>query len=180
MRRRVLWLGLAAVLVVAVGGLVVFEPWKLWTDTTVVEAAPDAPEVAPTTVTVGTTAPTTPARPGAVTVARGELISHEHRTSGSVRLIRLASGAYVLRLENLDTSDGPDVHVWLSDAAVVAGSAGWHVFDDGAYLNLGTLKGNKGSQNYPVPAGTDLSRYRSVSIWCDRFNVSFGAAALSR
>jgi hypothetical protein len=56
---------------------------------------------------------------------------------------------------------------------------GWHVFDDGAYVDLGRLKGNRGDQNYPVPADVDLGRYRSVTIWCDRFNVSFGAAALT-
>jgi hypothetical protein len=42
------------------------------------------------------------------------------------------------------------------------------------------LKGNHGSQNYPLPPGLDLTRYTSVSIWCDRFEVSFGAAELRR
>jgi hypothetical protein len=45
-------------------------------------------------------------------------------------------------------------------------------------VNLGRLKGNQGNQNYRIPADVDLSRYTSVSIWCDRFNVSFGAAEL--
>jgi electron transfer DM13 len=174
--------GVAGLLVGAVG-LAVFEPWKLWSDTTVVESAPAGlDDVAAPPVPVPSAAPVAPSRPAAprpVTVASGRLISHEHATSGSVRLIRLADRSYVLRLENLDTSDGPDVHVWLTDAPVLPGSAGWRVFDDGAHLDLGTLKGNHGSQNYPVPAGVDPSRYRSVSLWCDRFNVSFGAAALS-
>jgi hypothetical protein len=188
MRKRSVVLGAVAGLVVVAGaGLAVFEPWKLWSDTTVEEAAPSGldatPGLAPSAAASsagGTAAAPRSAPPvGPVTVAGGQLVSHEHRTTGSVRLIRLAGGSYVLRLENLDTSDGPDVHVWLSDAPVVADRSGWHLFDDGAYLDLGTLKGNKGSQNYAVPAGTDLGRYRSVSVWCDRFNVSFGAAALS-
>jgi electron transfer DM13 len=77
------------------------------------------------------------------------------------------------------TSSGPDVHVRLSDAPVKPGKDGWALFDDGRYLDAGKLKGNRGNQNYPLPAGTDLSGYTSVSIWCDRFDVSFGAAALS-
>ena len=50
-------------------------------------------------------------------------------------------------------------------------------FDDD-YVNLGRLEGNLGSSNYVIPVGTDLSRYASVVIWCDRFNSAFGAAPL--
>ncbi|MGQ4428799.1 DM13 domain-containing protein, partial [Streptomyces violaceoruber] len=117
---------------------------------------------------------------GPRTVAGGELVSHEHSTSGTAQLVRLTDGSHVVRLENLDTSNGPDVHVWLTDAPVKEGKAGWHLFDDGEYVDLGKLKGNKGSQNYVVPADVDPSRYSSVSVWCDRFNVSFGAAELAR
>jgi len=85
----------------------------------------------------------------------------------------------VVRIEGLDTSNGPDLHVWITDRPVVDGPSGWTVFDDGAYLDLGALKGNKGNQNYVVPAGTDLAAYRSVTIWCARFRVSFGAAELT-
>ncbi|GAQ65047.1 electron transfer DM13 [Streptomyces scabiei] len=88
----------------------------------------------------------------------------------------------VVRLENLDTSNGPDLWVWLTDAPVKEGMDGWRVFDDGEYVSLGKLKGNrgnKGSQNYAAPEDVDLSRYSSVSIWCDRFDVSFDAAELA-
>ncbi len=115
-----------------------------------------------------------------MTPAGGELISHEHATSGHVKLVRHADGSHVVRLEDLDTSNGPDLRVWLTDAPVGEGRTGWHVFDDGAYVSLGKLKGNKGNQNYAVPADVDPSRFAGVSIWCDRFNVSFGAAELAR
>ncbi|MGK5734010.1 DM13 domain-containing protein [Streptomyces sp. URMC 124] len=150
-------------------GLVWFQPWKLWLDETVRESSP---------------AVTGTARPGGAggvrTLATGELISHEHRTSGSVRILQLPDGKRILRLENLDTSNGPDLKVVISDAPVKPGRDGWHLFDDGAHLSLGSLKGNKGDQNYVVPADADLNRYTSVSIWCDRFDVSFGATALAR
>ena len=50
-------------------------------------------------------------------------------------------------------------------------------FDDD-YVDLGPLKGNIGDQNYVVPEGVDATSYTSVVVWCDRFNVSFGAAEL--
>jgi hypothetical protein len=53
------------------------------------------------------------------------------------------------------------------------------VFDDGDHHDLGEIKGNRGNQNYELPDGLDLDRFRSVSLWCDRFDVSFGAAELA-
>jgi hypothetical protein len=210
LRRPAVVVSLLAALVAVVVGLALFQPWKLWVDTTVDEAAPPGlppvaaapadtqPEARPgaepglpagtpadTPAVTGSptdqpAAPTaTAAEGGPVVLAHGVLITHEHPTSGTVRIIELPDHSRLLRLDDLDTSNGPNLHVWLSDAQVVAGSAGWHVFDDGAHLDLGSLKGNRGSQNYPVPADADLSRYVSVTIWCDRFNVSFGAAQLA-
>lgn len=176
LRKRWVQAGLVVGTVVAVVGLAAFEPWKLWVDKTVVEALPATPvAVAPVAVDVAEkVAPNT----GPVEELSGEFISHEHGTSGSVRVLRLADGSRVLRLENLDTSNGPDLKVVLSDAPVLAGKAGWHVFDDNEHRKIANLKGNKGSQNYAIPADVDLAELSSVSIWCDRFNVSFGAAAL--
>ncbi|AQS66692.1 DM13 domain-containing protein [Streptomyces pactum] len=159
-------------------GLYWFQPWKLWQDETVDEALPGVVATSPPPAAGPAPSPTRDAGPR--TLAGGELISHEHATSGTAELVRLADGSHVVRLENLDTSNGPDLHVWLTDAPVKEGKAGWGVFDDGEYVSLGELKGNKGSQNYTVPADIDPSRYTSVSIWCDRFDVSFGAAELAR
>lgn len=174
------WVAGVLVVVVGVGfGLYWFQPWKLWQDETVQEALPGTAAASKTPVgRPSSGASSAPAGP--VTVARGELISHEHTTSGTVKLVRLADGSQVVRLENLDTSNGPALRVWLTDAPVKEGRAGWHVFDDGEHVSLGKLKGNKGSQNYTVPEDIDPARYRSVSIWCDRFDVSFGAAELTR
>ncbi|MGW6981450.1 DM13 domain-containing protein [Streptomyces sp. NPDC054932] len=177
-RRGRLWAGASiAVTVVLAAGLYWLQPWKLWQDETVREALPAA--AAPS----GAGAPA--AVPGGaaaapVTVARGSLISHEHSTTGRVELIRLPDGSHTLRLSDLDTSNGPDLRVWLTDAPVKEGVAGWRVFDDGQYVSLGKLKGNKGDQNYPVPADVDVAAFTSVTIWCDRFDVSFGAAGLAR
>ncbi|MFJ8916681.1 DM13 domain-containing protein [Amycolatopsis sp. NPDC102389] len=178
-RKRVLAVVAAGLVVAVAAGLYWFQPWKLWVNETVQEAVPVAaqPSAQPSTQISESAAPA-PKEP--TVVATGALISHEHTTSGDVRILRAADGSLVLRLENLDTSNGPDLRVWLTDAPVLPGKDGWSVFDDGAYVSAGKLKGNKGSQNYQLPAGTDLARYSSVTIWCDRFNVSFGAASLQK
>ncbi|MFD5424987.1 DM13 domain-containing protein [Streptomyces sp. NPDC127084] len=176
------WGAVAAVAAVVVAaGLVWFKPWALWVDETVHEALPSAaPQTAPVGAPPPATASPSRAPAGPVTVAQGSFVSHEHATTGAVKIVRLADGSHTLRLEGLETSNGPDLRVWLSDAPVKEGRAGWFVFDEGMYVNLAKLKGNKGDQNYLLPADLDWSAYTSVSIWCDRFDVSFGAAELVR
>lgn len=164
------------VVVVIAAGFAAYwcQPWKLFTTTTVDEAPPAA--------TAGQVpGPQVTATGAAVTevVAQGNLVSQEHPTSGTVQLLRLPDDSMVVRIENLDTSDGPDLKVWLTDAPVSPGLDDAEVFDDGRWVDLGSLKGNRGSANYPVPPDTDIDGLDSVSIWCDRFNVSFGAAELS-
>jgi len=47
------------------------------------------------------------------------------------------------------------------------------------FVELGTLKGNIGDQNYDVPDSVDLEKYRAATIWCKRFSVNFGTAPLT-
>lgn len=184
LRRPVTWGVLAVLAAGAAFGLYWFQPWKLVVDERVDEPlavlAP-MPTGSPTpAVPTGSPTPAVPPPPaGPVRVAEGALISHEHTTTGSARIVRNPDGSHVLELVDLDTSNGPDLRVWLTDQPVIEGRDGWHVFDDGAWLELGRLKGNQGNQRYELPAGTDPADYTSVSIWCKRFSVSFGAAALS-
>jgi hypothetical protein len=170
-RRNLLILGAFAALVLMAAALV-FEPWKLVIDRRVNEAAPGVSAAAP--ATPGAQSPGS----APVVIARGRLVAHEHASSGSVVVLRLADGSRVLRLENLATSDGPWLQVWLTDAPVIDGRAGWRVFDDGRHISLGDLKGNIGSSNYMIPADADIGQLTSVSIWCNRFDVSFAAAEL--
>lgn len=165
--RPLRWTLLIVGAVLVAVALAVFEPWKLVVDDRVDEAAPVAERPA---------AVAPPAGP--VVLGRGELISHEHDSSGSVVVLELPDGSRVLRLEDLRTSNGPDLHVWITDAPVIEGRDGWGVFDDGRYVDLGALKGNIGSSNYPLPPDVDLAELSGVSIWCARFAVSFAAADL--
>lgn len=163
-----------------IAGAFIFQPWKLFIDTEVQESVPTA-EQAPENANEpaeAEPAPTQEIDTEPIVLARGTLISHEYETSGEVKILQLADGSRILRLENLATSDGPRVEIWLTDAPVIEGRDGWFVFDDGNYESLGAMKGNKGNQNYKIPADLDLSDFSSMSLWCVTFSVSFGAAEL--
>jgi hypothetical protein len=179
-RRTLAITTVAVAAVVTAVALPLFQPWRLFTGKVVDEALPGADRISMTTSS--SAPPTISAGRGQTAsqrLATGRFISHEHDTAGTASILKLPNGSRVLRLEALDTSDGPDLEVWLSDAKVVVGRAGWHVFDDGAHHSLGQLKGTQGNQNYAIPTGLDLTGFSSVSIWCNRFNVSFGAAELA-
>jgi hypothetical protein len=157
---------IAIVATIVVGAIVFillwFQPQKLIIEKTVNEAAP----------TASTPASSPSASPKEV--ASGVFRSLEHQTTGSAHLIRLADGSVIVRLEKLDTSNGPDVRVYLSS---IPADRGMHDYGDG-YVDLGGLKGNRGNQNYRVPSSTDLSKYKSVVVWCRRFKVGFAVAPL--
>jgi hypothetical protein len=172
-RHPALWV---LVLVVGAAGLYWFQPWRLFTSTTVRETL-SVPAASSPSASVPS-ARASVAR-GPVVVRQGSFVTHEHATTGTARLIRDPDGSHRIELAGLDTSDGPDLRVWLTDQPVREGRAGWHVFDDGAYVELGKLKGNRGDQVYAVGGDVDVTAYRSVSIWCKRFSVSFGAAPLA-
>lgn len=166
------WVAVAVLGLAGAGVLYWFEPWRLFTSTTVTDslAVPTAVAAQPST---------TSAAPAATVLAQGSFVTHEHETTGTARLVRNADGSHQVELVGLDTSDGPDLRVWLTDQPVLPGRDGWRVFDDGEHTELGRLKGNHGDQVYRLGAGLDPADYRSVSIWCKRFSVSFGAATLT-
>ncbi|MFC5285436.1 DM13 domain-containing protein [Actinokineospora guangxiensis] len=194
LRKKVTWAALAFVVAVVTVGLWAFQPWKLWTRSEVNEALPSEFAVAQTTTppptspsptetatttattaattTVTTTTTSTPAGP--TVLAEGEFVTQEHETRGTARVLS-SGGTRILRLEGFSTSDGPDLHIWLSDAT--AGGE-WGKYDDGRYVRLGAMKATDGNQNYAIPADADLAGLRSVVVWCDRFNVAFGSAPL--
>ncbi|MEV5001900.1 DM13 domain-containing protein [Nocardioides sp. LML1-1-1.1] len=178
-RRRGILLAVGgALLVVAVVGGLVFQPWLLFVDQRVDEADDASAVVGTASGGLSDTAvPTAGASgPTRVVLAAGDFVDAEHGTTGRATIFRRSDGTRFLRITGLDTSNGPDLHVWLTDRP--SGGA-WGSYDDGAHVRLGELKGNQGDQSYPVPKGADLARMRPVVIWCDRFDVAFGTAPLA-
>ena len=170
-----MWKWLAAALAVGVVavGLWAFEPWRLVTDSTVDEPLPSAGP--PADVPEGGASPGEAATPEVAVLAVGDFEDAEHGTTGVAKVIELPDGRRFVRLEDLATSDGPDLHVWVTDRP---SGGDWGSYDDGRYVRLGELKANNGNQNYEVPADADLTGLTSVVIWCDRFNVAFGTAPI--
>ena len=112
----------------------------------------------------------------AKTLFSGKFHGKVHKTEGRATVYQEADGKLVLRLTGFKTSNGPDVHVVL----VAAYEDGNSLKSDMERVELGKMKGNEGDQNYEIPAGTDLTKFRTVSIYCERFNANFGAAPLEK
>lgn len=120
--------------------------------------------------------PATQGGVGPVALANGNFKSLAHETKGVVTIYKNADGTQTLRLSEFETSNGPDVHVYLAGAEIEKGN---DAIKTAGFVDLGSMKGNKGDQNYDLPMGIDLSKYKQVTIWCARFGVNFGTAALA-
>lgn len=113
------------------------------------------------------------------TLGTGTFHGKVHSTSGRATIYQEEDGKLVLRLTNFKTSNGPDVHVVL--IAVKDADDDANFLKSGVErVELGALKGNEGDQNYEIPSGTDLNKFKTVSIYCERFNANFGAAPLEK
>jgi hypothetical protein len=118
----------------------------------------------------------TPPPSGPVELAAGSFESRNRYTvTGTATTFQLEDGRRVLRLEDFESTNGPDLFVYLT----VAGTADDDAALDGDFVDLGELTGNIGNQNYVIPDDVDLERYTSVAIWCRRFTTSFGVADLA-
>ena len=99
-----------------------------------------------------------------------------HHGSGRATIYRIEDGSHVLRLEDFRVTNGPDLRVLLSSHPDPENP---HDVKDQGYLELGKLKGNRGNQNYEIPAGVDINGQQSVVIYCKPFSVVFSVASLS-
>ena len=91
-----------------------------------------------------------------------------HNAEGYVKILTLLDGSQILRLEDFRSTNGPDVHLYLSTDKQASN-----------FIDLGRLKANNGDQNYQIPIDTDFNKYKYVLIWCQPFSVLFGSAQLS-
>jgi hypothetical protein len=112
------------------------------------------------------------AEPRNVLLAAGGFEPVRHAAKGKANAIDLAEGGRVLTLTNFEVDNGPDLRVYL-----VAGPATTEDEVD-KFVDLGGLKGNRGNQQYTIPANVDLKRYSTVVIWCRAFSVLFARAPL--
>lgn len=109
-------------------------------------------------------------------LAQGSFYNLFHVGSGQALVYQLADGSRILRLQDFEVDNGPELHVYLFPNDPVTTSIG---VDIPGSVDLGRLKGNIGDQNYEIPADLDLSQFKSVVIWCQPFKVTFIAAPLT-
>jgi len=91
-----------------------------------------------------------------------------HMASGQVKVLQITDGTQILRFENLDVTNGPDLYVYLATDTTAKD-----------FISLGRLKGNMGNQNYPIPKNIDFEKYNTVLIWCQAFSTLFGSSKLT-
>ena len=108
-------------------------------------------------------------------LASGNFYSILHPTAGTATIYQMADGTRILRLTSFSTSNGPDVHIYMVAADDAKDNA---TVERAGFIDLGSIKGNMGDQNYALGPEVDLAKYRAVSVWCKRFSVNFGAAPL--
>ena len=94
------------------------------------------------------------------------LVARAHDVAGKALIVQVGDQK-ILRFEDLQTINGPDLHIYLS-AGLDAGDA----------VDLGSIRATEGNVNYTIPTGTDTSKYRNVLIWCRPFGVLFSYAQL--
>ena len=119
--------------------------------------------------------PTAPGASSTQPIESGRFYSILHPTEGTATIYQMGDGTRVLRFTSFSTSNGPDVHVYMVAADDAKDAA---TVQKAGFVDLGVIKGNIGDQNYALGSDLDLAKYRAVSIWCKRFSVNFGAAAL--
>jgi len=111
----------------------------------------------------------------------GEFVGSDdfHRSSGAATIYEGAEGSHILRFEDFSVTNGPRLVVWLSDLTELTGIRPDVGSAPENYFHLQSLIAPNGDQNYRIPATVDPSRYNSVLIWCDPFDIAFAIAPLT-
>ena len=137
------------------------------------------PTDVPTVVTTVVPKPTAmPTIAGPTRIAGGNFYDLVHKGQGTATLSKQSDGSFDLTFSNFKVETGPDLFVYLVPADKIPKVEGNRALVQEA-LDLGKLQKIEGAQSYKIKAGTDLSKYKSVVIWCRLFAVTFIAAPLA-
>ena len=115
------------------------------------------------------------------TIKVGSFVSGEHPTQGTVRLKSEKEQTLIELDSNFKTSEmGPDLVVILHRSPDVIGSTKppFYALQEGDYVVIAPLSQFSGTQQYIVPEGINVAEYKSVAIWCRKFNATFGSAVV--
>jgi hypothetical protein len=105
---------------------------------------------------------------------QGAFVGQGHSTTGNAKIVTENGQKYLVMDSAFSTDNGPDLFV------ILHRSLPPRDYDAQNYVDLGKLQKISGEQKYLIPTDVDLKDFRSVAIWCRRFNVTFGYAALAK
>ncbi|MEX0299465.1 MAG: DM13 domain-containing protein [Kordiimonas sp.] len=93
------------------------------------------------------------------------------KTTGMWYLDERSDGIYFMLSEGFETTNGPNLQVYLSkqSASEVVAS------EKSTDLHIASLKSYKGGQTYKLPRSLNLKEYKSLAIVCDTFHKVWAA-----
>lgn len=104
----------------------------------------------------------------------GTFIDAGYSTKGTASIIT-ENGKKYIQLDNQFKSDnGPDLFVILHKDDKLPNTG----IKEADYTSIAPLKSTNGAQKYEIPENVDVANFKSVAIWCRRFNATFGYAVL--
>ena len=98
---------------------------------------------------------------------RGNFSNGPYGTVSGAVTIYFQNGKYLLALESIGISNGPDLHVYLSKEMLPIN-----------FIDLGKLKSTNGNQLYEINNAPDFAVYKYALIHCQQYNHLFGSAEL--
>ena len=106
-------------------------------------------------------------------IASGNFVKSEKATTGKAKIVNMNGKRYLKFDEAFSTGNGPDVKVILHKSSAVPGN-----IQEGNYITLAPIQKFKGAQTYEIPENVNLDEFKSVGIWCEKVNATFGYASL--
>lgn len=108
-------------------------------------------------------------------IASGSFVTTEqdHPTNGTAKIVEKNGKRYLEFSKGFTTARGPKVRVVLHRNSTVPVN-----LNERNYVTLANLQRFDGAQRYEIPDNFDLDDFKSVAIWCEEFNVTFGFARL--
>ncbi len=119
--------------------------------------------------------PPAPGLEGAEVLGRTTFYGVDRQGEGTATLYKMPDGSQLIRLEDFFVTLNSDLEIRMSP--LPAPKTTDEIARSG-FTNVAPLKATVGSMNYPVPPGVDLTKFRSIIIWCEITYNAYAAAAL--
>ncbi len=97
----------------------------------------------------------------------GNFMNGPYGSVSGMATVYKQDGNLVLALENMNISNGPQLHVYLSKEVQPVN-----------FIDLGPLQSTLGNQLYNITGSPDFSQYKYALIHCKKYNHLFGSAKL--